>query len=196
MLLRKIHLNSRARTTVKDNEVNICLRTDMLPGINNEHDFYNIMKVICTEEIYRISLIHEVCHVLQIVSYGKEFYTKCNDLFVDNPNNSFLEIEAYTQQAINMNGNLRINPNDLILWVKNLNDGMQKQMKETILNNEEYVRKLFEFKSYIPESENPIHFDAESVTIEGGTAEEMKDCLKQAEKYDPGISKDFIFIEE
>ena len=40
----------------------------------------------------------------------------------------------------------------------------------------------------IPKSENPIHFDAESVVI---TDKELKELLKQVEKFHPGISKDF-----
>lgn len=43
----------------------------------------------------------------------------------------------------------------------------------------------------IQKSENPIHFDAESVVITDETAKELKELLKQVEKFHPGISKDF-----
>lgn len=48
----------------------------------------------------------------------------------------------------------------------------------------------------ISKLENSIHFDTESVVITGGAAKELKEILKQAEKYNPGISKDFIFLNE
>lgn len=68
-----------------------------------------------------------------------------------------MEIEAYTQQAINLNGNSKIKFKDLINWVENLDDGMLKQMEETILNNKEVIEQLFKNDTFkVEESKNPI----------------------------------------
>ena len=155
---RNTNMNVRAYTILDDNDkIFIHVKADMLPYINNEEDFYSIINHICSNPVFLISFIHESCHLFQILTYGKDFYKKCNSYFKFDQNNGFLEIEAYTQQAINLNGNSKIKFKDLINWVENLNDGMLKQMEETILNNKEVIEQLFKNDTFkVEESKNPI----------------------------------------
>lgn len=176
-LLRKVTLDSKATISLdsKTNKINIYINSWAFRDLRSVDDWKSLVSEMFNEGSFKISVIHEICHFLQIFYYGESFFIKDTGFdYLDR----FVELEAYTEQAINLTGNFSITFENLMKFVMSDNISFSK-MKEVLMKNKGDVERLFNVGNAVVEESCELNL-GKPKSWSSCTIKDLKDLEKNA----------------